>query len=209
MNAGDKIDGYAIRNTKDVICALSAYQRVALKGTKAEARKAAIDRYESLSGVRVGARTVCNWLEVVKSYDALNKVPENAFGARKATPHIARPFRDKVRQIIKEAHRIERFAQDCDGGASSPDAEEAAAIARLLEGTVSRANDDYFKAPMISVRGLAEHLGRTSIHHVFRYLAEADLDGALTDVLLRLRALRQAREKLPLRGIKAAGLINA
>jgi hypothetical protein len=194
--ANSTLDGYAIRNTRDVVAALNQHRRILLKGSEADARLAAIEYYESVAGVRVTERTLHRWMEAVQSYGGLEKVPGNAFGALKSAPHVVRPFRDKVREIIKEAQRIKRWAQDRDShGASSPDAEEASAIARSLEAIISRTHDDGFKAPMISVCALAENLERTSVHHIFRFLAEVDLDRALTDALLRLRALRQAREK--------------
>jgi len=187
-----KIDGYAIANTKRVLCALRAYElKAAATQIKADAERAAIDCYAALSRGRVCARSVRRWLAVVKSYGGIENVPENAFGARKSCPHVVRPIRDRLREIEAEAARLKRELNK----KNSIDAQAAMELALVDRDVDSLASSIYgaLRYRVASIRRNARRLGGLPVHRLHRFAAESELGSLLTGILSRLKAVAPGR----------------
>jgi hypothetical protein len=186
------LDGYAISNTKHVLCALQAYElKAAATSIKADAEQAAIDCYATLSQRRVCGRTVRNWLATVKSYGGIESVPENAFGARKSCPHVARPIRKRFKEIEAEAMRLKR-ALDKENSFDPQTAMELALIDRDLDSCAANVYGP-LRYRLDSIRQLARRLGSFAVHQPCVLAADSELGSSLIGILSRLKALPHGR----------------
>jgi hypothetical protein len=190
-----KIDGYVVQNTKHVLCALRAYELKASGSNDAVATQAAIDCYAALSQRRVVGRSVRRWLAVVKSYGGTEKTPENAFGALKSCPHVARPIRDRLRQIVAE---IERLSRDLNTG-NLIDPQIAMELALIDRDMDSCAASVYgpIRYRLAAIRRNARRVAGLSAQRLHQFAAEPDLGSSLAGILARLKATAPQRAGRP------------
>lgn len=183
-----KLDGYAVQNTKHVLCALAVYDTKSKTSTPREAEKAAIETYHNLCGKRICSRSVRNWLSVVKSYGGATKTPENAFGALRSCRHAKRPILGKLRQIAGELTRITTVL----GKVSPCDARtvlQIQAIDRHASEVFSRVQNDQTLCHLLSIQRLCRQLASTSQTRLHAFISAADLETALGEVRDRLKAV--------------------
>jgi hypothetical protein len=187
-----KIDGYSISNTKHVLHALRAYELKVAKSSKGDAEKAAIEGYANVSGRRVTGRAVRLWLAVVKSYGGIGNVPENAFGARKSCPHVARPIRDLLRQIEVEADRIKKEPGK-ENFVNPQIAVEVALVDRDMEALAARVQNDPLRYRVASIRRMARRMRNMPPHRLHQFMAEPELFATLTGLLSRMKGVALKR----------------
>jgi hypothetical protein len=181
------LSGYSIQNTRYVLVALEAYeQRIQMGAARGAAEATASEVYKSLSGRSATSSTVRRWRRVVDSYGGLKKVPENAFGARRSCPHVPRPSRDLLRQIVKVVSRIGReVAEKADSRAVG----ELAVASQLLGEVFANGRHSPAERHLVTIKALATRLAGTPVHSLHRFTSAPEMEEALRAVLVRLKGI--------------------
>jgi len=199
MSSGYHTTDYAVRNTKHVLRALRSYQIKAATKRRGQAARAAIDRFEALSGRRVSTRTVHRWLAAIKAYGGIEKVPPNGFGMLKSRPHdvnpTLRPIRDCLCKIEATASHLVKKCRM--GNLTGTNAEaELSLIARDLD-SVSSCVYAPPRSRLMAIRHRARRMGRLSIDRLYRLAEEPKIEESLADILARLEAVASQSAERP------------
>ncbi len=189
MNSGRLTQG-AVEHTAHARAAIVAYYR-RLHSRKADsAKQAAIDRYKELTGRKVSEKTVRRWIIAVEACGGLKKLPKNAFWGKKSHP-IPNPVLDRLSDIDEQVGKL--FFQSTRHFPLSF-AKRLLAIDQALKHCVSSVKEGSPRYFLRSIRQSVRVLSKHEPHHRrYRFISEAQLYAALTDVLVSLRKVAGKR----------------